>query len=200
VQEAGFEPAIFPKTKNFGHTDQNSAEETVLVSDGLPKATAHLDWLSRVCSLLSTVFQVGFGFWRSRVLNGSLGQAVDTSERVEQHQPSDKYLYQLRACAHTLIQRSCMSFKLSCLRPFSMHAKSCSRTSSAVYFQGIFISTICKVHVATFEQVVADVSMFYTLRMVVKSMSIIGTYEVVQTRCRSSVSYGPCVTVSVMHS
>ena len=44
------------------------------------------------------------------------------------------------------------------------------------------------VHVATFGQVVLDASMFYILRMVVKSMSIIGTYEVAQTRCRSSVS------------
>ena len=150
--------------------------------------------------MLSTVFQVGFGFWRSRVLNGSLGQAVGTSEIVQQHQPSDKYLYQLRAWAHTLIQRSCMSFKLSCLRPFSMHAKSCSRTSSTVYFQGIFIPTICTVHVAAFRWVVAHVTMFYIVRMVVKSMNIIGIYEVIQTRYRSSVSYSPGVTVSVMHS
>ena len=46
----------------FAHTDPNNAEQPVLVSDGLPKATAHLDWLSRVCSLLFTVFQVGFEF------------------------------------------------------------------------------------------------------------------------------------------
>ena len=46
-------------------------------------------------------------------------------------------------------------------------------------------------HVATFRWVVAHVSMFYIVRMVVKFMSIIGTYEVVQTRCRCSVSYSP---------
>ena len=41
--ESGFEPAIFTKTKKFAHTDPNNAEQPVLVSDGLPKATAHLD-------------------------------------------------------------------------------------------------------------------------------------------------------------
>ena len=166
----------------------------------LPKAAIEHARSSKSDTYLKRCERQGTSARRSVEMNRGLGQAVGTSEIVEQHQPSIKYLYQLLAWAHTLIQRSCMSFKLSCLRPFSMHAKSCSRTSSAVYFQGIFISTICKVHVATFEQVVADVSMFYTLRMVVKSMSIIGTYEVVQTRCRSSVSYSPCVTVSVMHS
>ena len=146
------------------------------------------------------MFQVGFSFSRSRVLKSSLGQAVGTSEIVAQHQPSDKYLYQPRACAHTLIQRSCMSFKLSCQRPFSMHAKSRSHTSSTVYSQGTFTVVTCIVHLATFRWVAAHVGMFYRVRMVVKSMNIIGTYEVIQTRCRSSVSYSPCVTVSVMHS
>ena len=134
------------------------------------------------------------------MLNGSLGQAVGTSEIVEQHQPSDKYLYQLHTCACTPVQRLSVSFRLSCVRPFSTHAKSRSRALSTVYFQGIFTAIMYIVHVATFGRVVLDVSMFYILRMVVKSMSIIGTYQVVQTRCGSSVSYSPCVTVSVMHS
>jgi hypothetical protein len=56
------------------------------------------------------------------------------------------------------------------------------------------------VHEATFEQVVADISMFYILRMVVDFMSMIGTYEVVQTRCRSSVSYSTRVIVSIMYT
>ena len=122
------------KTEHFGNVGPNSAGEPVLVSDGLPKATVHLYWPPCACSLPLTSFQVGFGFWRSRVLNGSLGQAVGTSEIVEQHQPSDKYLYQLPTCACTPVQRLSVSFRLSCLRPFSMHAKSRSRALSTVYF------------------------------------------------------------------
>ena len=115
------------KTEHFGNIGPNSAGEPVLVSDGLPKATVHLYWPPRARSLPLTSFQVGFVFWRSRVLNSSPGQAVGTVEIVGQHQPSDKYLYQLRACACTLVQRLGVSFKLSCLRPFSVHAKSRSR-------------------------------------------------------------------------
>ena len=81
-----------------------------------------------------------------------------------------------------------------------MHAKSRSRALSTAYFQGIFTAIIYIVHVATFGQVVLDETMFYLKRTVVDYTSIIGTYQVVQTRCRSSVSCSPCVTVSVMHS
>ena len=126
--------------------------------------------------------------------NCSLGQAAGTLGIARQHHPSDKYTYQLPACACTLIVRLSVSFRLSCLKPFTMHTRSRSSASSTRYFQGIFISITCIMHLATFRWVVAHIGMFYIVRMVVKSMNIIGTYEVIQTRCRSSVSYSPCVT------
>ena len=61
-----------------------------------------------------------------------------------------------------------------------MHAKSRSRALSTVYFQGIVTAIIYIAHVATFGQMVAPVNMFCIVRMIVKSMSIISTYEVVR--------------------
>jgi hypothetical protein len=134
------------------------------------------------------------------VLNSSPGQAVGTVEIVGQHQPSDKYLYQLRACACTPVQRLSVSFKLSCLRPLSKHAKSRSRALSTVYFQGIFTAIVYIVHVATFGQVILDETMFYLKRTVVDYTSIIDTYRVVQIKYKYSVSYSTRIIVSIMYT
>ena len=123
------------KTEHFGNIGPNSAGEPVF---GLPKATVHLYWPLRACSLPLTSFHVGFGFTRSCVLNWSFGQAVGTLEIDGQHHPSDKYTYQLLPCACTLIVRLSVSFRLSCLKPFTMHTRSRSSATSTKYFQGIF--------------------------------------------------------------
>ena len=80
------------------------------------------------------------------------------------------------------IRGSKVSFRLSCLRPFSTHAKSRSRALSTVYFQGIFTAIMYIVHVATFGQVVPDETMFHLKRTVVdytsmNVMFILETYE-----------------------
>ena len=46
---------------------------------------------------------------------------------------------------------------------------------------------------------VADVSMFYILRMVVDFMNIIGTYGAVQTKCNNRVTGSARVIISTMH-
>ena len=121
--------------------------------------------------------------------SSSLGQAVGTLGIARQHHPSDKYTYQLPACACTLILRLSVSFRLSCLKPFTMHTRSRSSASSTRYFQGIFISVICIVHLATFGQVIAPVGMFCILRMVVILLfiSIIDMYNAVHTKCRGNM-------------
>ena len=83
---------------------------------------------------------------------------------------------------------------------FQMHTRSRSSASSTRYFQGIFISVICIVHLATFGQVVLDKTMFDLKRTVVGYTSIIDTYRVVQTRCGSSVSYSTRIIVSIMYT
>ena len=81
-----------------------------------------------------------------------------------------------------------------------MHAKSCSRTSSAVYFQGIFTAIIYVVHAATFGQVVLDETMFALKRTVVDYTSMIDTYSVVQMKYKYSVSYSTRIIVSIMYT
>ncbi len=93
-----------------------------------------------------------------------------------------------------------MSSKLSCVEPLSTHVISRSHTTRTAYFRAISMATVWSVHVATFEMLIAHESMFHIVRIVVDYISIIDTYRVIQTRCRSSVSYSACVIVSVVHS
>ena len=65
---------------------------------------------------------------------------------------------------------------------------------------GLSNHTVSSYHTATFETLVAHECMFHIVRIVVDYTSIIDTYRAIQTRCRSSMPYSPCVIVTVMHS
>ena len=98
-----------------------------------------------------------------------------------------RYLMARRSHNHTLT------------RWFTMHATSGSNASSTIYSQDIFIPIIGIVHVATLGWVVAHVSMFYIVRMVVAFMSIIGTCKTVQTKCNNRTTGSAHVIISTMH-